>query len=152
MAERLDESSVLSHSLLLNPQYWHDTSRRYMESALIFWNNGMAEQSLTVAVMAVNAMLRAYCLKVDGKLPAASPSLDDVLISHVQILTGVNVNIELLSKFGYLPGHGMTHQLSQEQARAVLEQIDVYLLRLSPDAAAAGAEPYSLVFAEYRHG
>ncbi|BBH22488.1 hypothetical protein Back11_38330 [Paenibacillus baekrokdamisoli] len=133
--KRLDEWRSLSHSVLLNPQYWHDISQRYMESAAIFFNHGMYKQCQSVAEMAVNAMLKAYYLKVNGILPKL-PQRPDVWISHVHLLTDVNVGSDLLINVLGLQCHSFEQEItrvpSKERVRICFEQIDLFLSHLSP--------------------
>lgn len=145
--ERLDKWN-LSHSLLLNPQYWHDISQRYMEAAVIFLNHEMYEQCQSVAEMAVNAMLKAFYLKIKGVLPE-SPQTPNVWISYAHLLSEVNVDMGLLIGVLRLQYHSfnieMMYGSSEEQARALMVQSDFFLYQLSPSVVDDNSTPYRSV-------
>ncbi|MBW7452875.1 HEPN domain-containing protein [Paenibacillus sepulcri] len=146
--ERLDEWFSLSQSLLLSPQYWHDISQRYMDSAAIFLNHGMYEQCESVAGMAVNAMLKAFYLKENGILPEI-PHISDVWISNAHLLANINAGIYRCPNAICLQYHTsdmkMTYESSEEQTKILFGKSDFFLCQLSPRVVEAGAVPYNSV-------
>ncbi|PUA41047.1 hypothetical protein C8Z91_01265 [Paenibacillus elgii] len=80
--------------LLSNLQYWHENSQRYMEMALVFLNDGMNEEGLSFAVMAVEDMLRAFYIKFNGSLLYTQASYEN-LIMNVRLYGKMDLDTEL---------------------------------------------------------
>ncbi|MBU7315300.1 hypothetical protein [Paenibacillus oleatilyticus] len=86
--------SISEYNLLSDIQYWHESSQGNMEMAVLFLHHGMHEECFSFAGMAVEAMLRAFYIKINGQLVHAQPSYE-ILIKTLRSCGEVDLDTEL---------------------------------------------------------
>ncbi len=86
--------SISECNLLSDIQYWHENSQRHMEMAVLFLHHRMHEECFSFIGMAVEAMLRAFYIKINGQLVHAQPSYE-ILIQTLRSYGEVELDTEL---------------------------------------------------------
>lgn len=90
LSSMFNHQSYLSSSL----QYWHESSQGHMEMAVLFLHHGMYEECFSFVGLAVEAMLRAFYIKINGQLVHAQPSYE-ILIKTLRSCGEVDLDTEL---------------------------------------------------------
>ncbi|WP_425415819.1 HEPN domain-containing protein [Paenibacillus tianmuensis] len=115
-------------------QYWHEKSQRHMEMAVAFLHHGMYEECFSFVGMAVEAMLRAFYIEINGQLVHAQPSYE-ILIKTLRSYGEVDLDTELfLYSILELASHYnsfITSPPTEECVRKLLLRIDKILHYLS---------------------